>query len=106
MGASHSVSEKSIHEFTVKVVTYFFSYPLTLYKNPLFFVTLILKIIVKKPFFFLQDAKGRDVNLSTYKGKVIIVVNVASKWFNPTFSNSIFFVVFMIKIQSFFLFMV
>lgn len=43
MGASHSVSEKSIHEFTVK------------------------------------DAKGRDVNLSTYKGKVIIVVNVASK---------------------------
>lgn len=43
MGASHSVSENSIHEFIVK------------------------------------DAKGRDVNLSTYKGKVIIVVNVASK---------------------------
>uniref|UniRef100_I1N9F5 Glutathione peroxidase n=1 Tax=Glycine max TaxID=3847 RepID=I1N9F5_SOYBN len=26
-----------------------------------------------------QDAKGRDVNLSTYKGKVLLVVNVASK---------------------------
>ncbi|KAK7396357.1 hypothetical protein VNO78_17297 [Psophocarpus tetragonolobus] len=43
MGASPSVSEKSIHEFTVK------------------------------------DAKGRDVNLRTYKGKVLLVVNVASK---------------------------
>ncbi|RDX87672.1 putative glutathione peroxidase 4 [Mucuna pruriens] len=43
MGASHSVSENSIFEFTVK------------------------------------DAKGRDVNLTTYKGKVLLVVNVASK---------------------------
>ncbi|KAK7336729.1 hypothetical protein VNO77_17275 [Canavalia gladiata] len=43
MGALQSVSEKSIHEFTVK------------------------------------DAKGRDVNLSAYKDKVILVVNVASK---------------------------
>nr|KYP70681.1 putative glutathione peroxidase 4 [Cajanus cajan] len=43
MGASQSVTEKTIHEFTVK------------------------------------DAKGRDVNLATYKGKVLLVVNVASK---------------------------
>lgn len=43
MGASQSVSAKSIHEFTVK------------------------------------DAKGKDVNLTTYKGKVLLVVNVASK---------------------------
>ncbi|MED6198415.1 putative glutathione peroxidase 5 [Stylosanthes scabra] len=43
MGASTSVPEKSIFEFTVK------------------------------------DAKGRDVSLSTYKGKVLLVVNVASK---------------------------
>ncbi|KAL0458064.1 UNVERIFIED_CONTAM: putative glutathione peroxidase 4 [Sesamum latifolium] len=43
MGASPSVPEKSIHEFTVK------------------------------------DSKGRDVDLSTYKGKVLLVVNVASK---------------------------
>ncbi|KAL0437510.1 UNVERIFIED_CONTAM: putative glutathione peroxidase 4 [Sesamum radiatum] len=43
MGASPSVPEKSIHEFTVK------------------------------------DSKGGDVDLSTYKGKVLLVVNVASK---------------------------
>ncbi|XP_059438362.1 probable glutathione peroxidase 5 [Corylus avellana] len=43
MGASQSVKEKSIHDFTVK------------------------------------DAKGKDVELSIYKGKVLLVVNVASK---------------------------
>ncbi|KAA0057603.1 protein HUA2-LIKE 2 [Cucumis melo var. makuwa] len=43
MGASQSVSEKSIHEFTVK------------------------------------DFRGKDVNLNVYKGKVLLVVNVASK---------------------------
>ncbi|KAJ7977440.1 Glutathione peroxidase [Quillaja saponaria] len=43
MGASQSVSEKSIHDFTVK------------------------------------DARGKDVDLSIYKGKVLLVVNVASK---------------------------
>ncbi|KAI5386417.1 putative glutathione peroxidase 5, variant 3, partial [Lathyrus oleraceus] len=26
-----------------------------------------------------QDAKGKDVNLSSYKGKVLLIVNVASK---------------------------
>lgn len=29
----------------------------------------------------LQDAKGKDADLSVYKGKVLLVVNVASKWF-------------------------
>ncbi|KAF3436328.1 hypothetical protein FNV43_RR23420 [Rhamnella rubrinervis] len=43
MGASPSVPEKSIHEFTVK------------------------------------DSRGKDVDLSTYKGKILLVVNVASK---------------------------
>ncbi|XP_010524011.1 PREDICTED: probable glutathione peroxidase 5 [Tarenaya hassleriana] len=43
MGASSSVSEKSIHQFTVK------------------------------------DSSGKDVNLSNYQGKVLLVVNVASK---------------------------
>ncbi|CAI8614165.1 unnamed protein product [Vicia faba] len=43
MGASQSLSQKSIFEFTVK------------------------------------DAKGKDVNLSIYKGKVLLIVNVASK---------------------------
>ncbi|KAM7259436.1 hypothetical protein ACFE04_015177 [Oxalis oulophora] len=43
MGASQSVPETSIHEFTVK------------------------------------DYGGRDVDLSIYKGKVLLIVNVASK---------------------------
>ncbi|XP_055806747.1 probable glutathione peroxidase 8 [Solanum dulcamara] len=29
--------------------------------------------------FTLKDAKGNDVDLSTYKGKVLLIVNVASK---------------------------
>ncbi|KAL8530698.1 hypothetical protein ACS0TY_007654 [Phlomoides rotata] len=29
--------------------------------------------------FNVKDSKGNDVNLSTYKGKVLLVVNVASK---------------------------
>lgn len=29
--------------------------------------------------FTMKDIKGRDVNLSTYKGKVLLLVNVASK---------------------------
>ncbi|XP_054800443.1 probable glutathione peroxidase 4 [Prosopis cineraria] len=43
MGASQSVPQESIHEFTVK------------------------------------DARGSDVDLGIYKGKVLLVVNVASK---------------------------
>lgn len=34
----------------------------------------------------MQDGKGKDVDLSIYKGKVLLVVNVASKWFGPAFS--------------------
>lgn len=29
----------------------------------------------------MQDAKGNDVDLSTYKGKVLLIVNVASQWY-------------------------
>lgn len=29
----------------------------------------------------VQDAKGNDVDLSTYKGKVLLIVNVASRWY-------------------------
>ncbi|KAI4349539.1 hypothetical protein L6164_010119 [Bauhinia variegata] len=43
MGASQSVSQKSLHDFTVK------------------------------------DARGKDVDLGIYKGKVLLVVNIASK---------------------------
>ncbi|XP_047326512.1 probable glutathione peroxidase 4 [Impatiens glandulifera] len=43
MGASESVPQNSIHEFTVK------------------------------------NSRGKDVDLSVYKGKVVLIVNVASK---------------------------
>ncbi|XP_019100694.1 PREDICTED: probable glutathione peroxidase 4 [Camelina sativa] len=43
MGASASVPERSVHQFTVK------------------------------------DSSGKDVNLSIYQGKVLLIVNVASK---------------------------
>lgn len=43
MGASSSLPQKSVHEFTVK------------------------------------DSKGQEVDLSIYKGKVLLIVNVASK---------------------------
>lgn len=29
----------------------------------------------------VQDAKGSVVDLSVYKGKVLLIVNVASKWY-------------------------
>jgi glutathione peroxidase len=28
----------------------------------------------------VQDASGKDVDLSVYKGKVLLIVNVASQW--------------------------
>ncbi|KAG5041439.1 hypothetical protein GLYMA_05G207200v4 [Glycine max] len=33
--------------------------------------------------FTVKDAKGDDVDLATYKGKVLLIVNVASKWYAP-----------------------
>jgi hypothetical protein len=39
----------------------------------------------------LQDGKGNDVDLATYKGKVLLIVNVASKWYP---SSSIHFILF------------
>lgn len=42
----------------------------------------------------VQDAKGNDVDLSVYKGKVLLIVNVASKWYLPRmFGFSHFFFV-------------
>ncbi|KAF1881378.1 hypothetical protein Lal_00023414 [Lupinus albus] len=45
--------------------------------------------------FTVKDAKGKDVSLRTYEGKVLLVVNVASKWYPSLFAyvynkNSIF----------------
>jgi glutathione peroxidase len=30
--------------------------------------------------FTVKDASGKDVDLSVYKGKVLLIVNVASQW--------------------------
>lgn len=34
--------------------------------------------------YLLQDAKGNDMDLSIYKGKVLVIVNVASQWYART----------------------
>ena len=39
----------------------------------------------------VQDYRGKDVDLNIYKGKILLVVNVASKWFFP-FPSSILFI--------------
>lgn len=36
--------------------------------------------------FHLQDAKGNDIDLGIYKGKVLLFVNVASKWYSSSAS--------------------
>ncbi|KAH1235622.1 putative phospholipid hydroperoxide glutathione peroxidase [Glycine max] len=43
--------------------------------------------------FTVKDAKGNDINLGDYKGKVLIIVNVASQWYLPNshFSQSLFY---------------
>ena len=43
-------------------------------------------------FFCLEDAEGKSVNLSIYKGKVLLIVNVASKWYTPYLSASSLFI--------------
>lgn len=58
-------------------------------RNPSFFLVLVLVPVLFSRLVTLslknscgvQDAKGKDVDLSIYKGKVLLVVNVASKWF-------------------------
>ncbi|KAL5208611.1 hypothetical protein ABZP36_033046 [Zizania latifolia] len=50
-------SAASVHDFTVKV-----------------------RLLKTEPLFdFSKDASGKDVDLSTYKGKVLLIVNVASQ---------------------------
>jgi hypothetical protein len=84
MGAAESVPETSIHEFTVKVrrspsrdhapyawwSCLFYCFSLSLAKHNFF-----------GDFFAEQDCNGKEVSLETYKGKVLLVVNVASKWY-------------------------
>lgn len=42
----------------------------------------------------MQDAKGNDVDLSVYKGKVLLIINVASKWYFLIFVVSHIYVFF------------
>ena len=37
---------------------------------------------------FGQDIDGKDVSLSKFKGKVVLIVNVASKWYRLTFQDN------------------
>lgn len=41
----------------------------------------VIAIASKELMVVLQDAKGTDVNLGIYKGKVLLIVNVASQWY-------------------------
>lgn len=89
MGSSESVPEKSVHEFSVKV-TYIYIYnhiPISLSV----FLSELMKIFISEDRVksYLQNSKGQDVDLSIYKGKVLLIVNVASKWFFP-FSQNLF----------------
>jgi glutathione peroxidase len=68
---------QSIHDFTVKVI-YSSSFHL-LYLS----LTILPDSLIHFYYyllFILQDAKGNDVNLGDYKGKVLLIVNVASQW--------------------------
>jgi len=40
----------------------------------------------------LQDGKGNDVDLATYKGKVLLIVNVASKWYAYAYISILSFI--------------
>lgn len=46
-------------------------------------ISVFLKLLLglKGHLLALQDAKGNDVDLATCKGKVLLIVNVASKWY-------------------------
>jgi len=35
----------------------------------------------------VQDVSGKDVDLSTYKGKLLLIVNVASQWYENHLQN-------------------
>lgn len=41
-----------------------------------------------KECFLVQDIDGKDVSLNKFKGKVLLIVNVASRWYS-TLANLI-----------------
>jgi glutathione peroxidase len=89
MGAAESVPETSIHEFTVKVPPRISLRGM----NPRVIFRLLspnLFILGENFHFWEQDCNGKEVCLEAYKGKVLLVVNVASKWLVPVSSPSQF----------------
>lgn len=83
---------KSIYDFTIKVLSW--SLLIFCYCSICSYMD-VLAARVFKTFFSLfkeafslffrwicsQDMKGNDVTLSSYRGKVVLIVNVASKWY-------------------------
>jgi len=44
----------------------------------------------------VQDASGKDVDLSTYKGKLLLIVNVASQWYEKSSAEARVFLTFLL----------
>lgn len=66
-------STGSIYDFTVKVCFFKLSFLVI-------FVFYSCGYGFNLALFKLQDARGNDVELSKYKGKALLIVNVASQW--------------------------
>jgi hypothetical protein len=67
---------KSVFDFYVKV-SYSFSFHVLFASSYNFnFAHLYIYILIH-----MQDAKGGLANLGIYKGKVLLIVNVASQWY-------------------------
>ena len=58
--------------------------------SPLPLLLLSFTLFLKMICWMSQDMDGNDVNLGSYSGKVLLIVNVASKWYlpMPSFSNA------------------
>ena len=64
---------KSVHDFTVKVCCCFNLFCLQIDDSSY--------LLNQNDYVCLQDARGNNVNLADYKGKVLLIVNVASQWY-------------------------
>lgn len=72
-----AASGKTLYDFSVKVCIYLWVY---IY-HCLALVMESSSWSWKFVYIFMQDIDGKDVSLSKFKGKVALIVNVASKWY-------------------------